>query len=389
LLTFSKGAGYKGTDLEDLAAPHRLLSITAIRPRGGFNAEGLRPFSGRFGEQHVCRPGEIVVALTDLTQDGSMLGSPAQVPDLDATLVASHHVGRISGLSPDLCGVWLYYRLQAPDWALRAAAWSTGTTVRQFRPEALESWIIDIPPLPEQQRIGRVLAAIDRKATSNAQLRASLHAHAEALYQHAAAVAEDRVPLSEIATRHATSLRPAQRPDDLFEHFSIPAFDSGTLSSIDEGRTLLSGKFTLPDAAVALSKLNPETKRVLRTVRRTNHPAICSSEFVVLLAEEGISPALLHAMLAFDREFYDDVLAGVSGTTTSRQRVTPGDVLSATVPVFDPPTLQRLNERLNVLEQLSAHLHVQRARLHELRDHVLPRLVRGKDLLTRAAALVS
>ena len=384
LLTFSKGAGYKGDDLEHADASDRLLSITAIQPGGGFNEAGLRPFSGRFGDHHICRPGDVVVALTDLTQDGSMLGSPARVPDVGATVVASHHVGRIWDVSERLSAGWLYYRLQAPDWVMRAAAWATGTTVRQFRPEALESWTVGIPPRREQERIARVLGDIDRKIASNTDLRRSLHAHAEALYQRATATAEDRVPLSEIARRHNVSVRPAERPDELFEHFSIPAFDTGALSTVDEGRDLLSAKFTLPDEAVAVSKLNPGTKRVLRTMRRTGLSAICSSEFVVLLPQDGMSPALLHAMLSFDRDFYDDVLAGVTGTTTSRQRVTPRDILDATVPMFDPDTQQRLSGRVSLLEDLSVQLHIQSARLKQLRDHMLPRLVRGKQLLERA-----
>lgn len=178
VLSFSKGVGYKGSDLvADEAARERLLSITAIRPGGGFKLQGLRPFAGRHREHHVCRPGDIVIAMTDLTQDGSMLGSPAVVPQTPFELVASHHVGRVHSWDElQLDGLWLFYRLRSVDWQRHAATYSTGTTVRQFKLAALSDWVVALPSLREQQGIRELLRRLDQKIESNRRLAAAADA---------------------------------------------------------------------------------------------------------------------------------------------------------------------------------------------------------------------
>lgn len=176
LVSVVKGAGYKGSELEDPEAEDRLLSITAIRAGGGFDSSGLRPYRGRHRDEHVFRPGDVAIALTDLTQDGGMLGSPARIPLEDRKLVASHHVARIFDFSDELSPDWLFYRLQSFDWAFRADAYASGTTVRQFKPEALLGWELELPPRNEQDRIVRILDSFAKKLTANYETRAAIRA---------------------------------------------------------------------------------------------------------------------------------------------------------------------------------------------------------------------
>ncbi len=182
-IAVTKGAGYKGFDLENPEAADRLLSITSISPGGGFVANGLRPFGGKYRDDQACEPGDIVIALTDLTQTGEMLGSPAMTVDVGRKMICSHHTARIHDLAEDVHRKWLYYRLQGRDWIRRADAFAGGTTVRQFMPEALTSWEISWPPLDEQRRIAWVLGSLDDKIELNRRLARTLEEIAAAIFK--------------------------------------------------------------------------------------------------------------------------------------------------------------------------------------------------------------
>src|SRR5580658_2253076 len=104
-----KGISYKGEFL-DKPGP-RLLGLGTLVPGGGLKLQEARSYSGPVKEHQRIRPGGLLVSLTDLTQDGRVLGSPAMVPpDSEGEFVVSHHVARVDIISPDsLDRRFLYY----------------------------------------------------------------------------------------------------------------------------------------------------------------------------------------------------------------------------------------------------------------------------------------
>lgn len=193
-------------------------------------------------------------------------------------------------------------------------------------------------------------------------------------------------PLSEIATLQATTVYPAKRPETLWEHFSIPAFDEGRRPNWERGLTIKSGKYAVPYNCVLASKLNPQFLRVWLPDVRNRNVAVCSTEFMPFVPLVPKWRAFLFELLR-SQSFQGEILGRITGTTGSRQRVQPRQI--AVVPVVVPP-----RQVIEAFSTMAGPLHKKRltnmreaSTLATLRDTLLPKLLSGEIRVGDAAKL--
>jgi type I restriction enzyme S subunit len=270
---------------------------------------------------------------------------------------------------------FIYYWLQRVDFGSVSAK----SAVPGVNRNDLHEFEAVVPRPEEQQRIAGVLGALDAKIEHchrfGERLTALVDADFQARFLHGEAAA--RLPLGQVASLHKKSVQPKDHPDELFEHFSIPAFDSGQMPSLEPGSTILSGKTLLPDDHVVLfSKLNPETQRIWWPRPTGIGRPICSPEFVSLMPV-GVPATFLYAALRNDSVLYGEILGHATGTTGSRQRVRPEDVLACSVVAAETDDLVAFDAVARPTYDLRAALACESRRLAELRDALLPKLVSG------------
>jgi type I restriction enzyme S subunit len=277
----------------------------------------------------------------------------------------------------------------------RLLAQVTGSTFPSLSTRQLNEFMIPWPPVPERRAISAVVRTLDDKIDSNHWLAGLLEQIAQAEFQArfvdfvGVGNLEDsnlgRIPrgwqfgtLADLADLHKDQVRPAEAPDSLFEHFSIPAFDTGNGPSIEQGRVILSAKTTVPGPeCVLVSKLNPNTKRVWWPQPDGADAAICSPEFLVLVPRTNIPTSYLYAVISSDDRFYRELLSHVTGTTGSRQRVKPTAAMGCRVIL---PTVKALDRWDALSRPLYDHAHsliAESRRLREVRDMLLPKLISG------------
>lgn len=104
-------------------------------------------------------------------------------------------------------------------------------------------------------------------------------------------------------------------------HYSIPAFDSEKLPVSDEPATILSNKYVVPKDCILVSKLNPDTKRIWRTINSFEN-ALCSTEFIVFNPNQKHHKAFYY-FLFNNKRFIDFLVSNSTGSTNSRMRVKP------------------------------------------------------------------
>jgi type I restriction enzyme S subunit len=119
--------------------------------------------------------------------------------------------------------------------------------------------------------------------------------------------------LDSVASIIKTTISPFNFPNKVFEHYSIPAYDTNTMASYEQGTTILSNKYKIDSNCVLLSKLNPRIKRIwLPICKATN--SICSTEFVAYKPiNDNILPYLY--TLISRSEFYGFILSLTNGST--------------------------------------------------------------------------
>lgn len=117
------------------------------------------------------------------------------------------------------------------------------------------------------------------------------------------------------------SINPQKMDCDFVWHYSIPAYDNEKLPSKDTPSSILSNKYIVPQNAILVSKLNPDTKRIWRSVPCFEN-AICSTEFIVFSTKEPTHRAFYY-LLFNTGSFIDFLVSNATGSTNSRMRVKP------------------------------------------------------------------
>src|SRR5690606_22258128 len=129
----------------------------------------------------------------------------------------------------------------------------------------------------------------------------------------------------DVAIQSKGGVNPATRPDELFQHYSLPAFDAGQLPVSDPGETIKSNKTPVPSGAVLVSKLNPHIPRIW-FVGDVEANSVCSTEFLVWTPKSGIGSAFVYC-LASSQAFNAAMRQLVTGTSNSHQRVKPDQLI--------------------------------------------------------------
>ena len=131
--------------------------------------------------------------------------------------------------------------------------------------------------------------------------------------------------LNDKLTTSTQSVNPQKMSAEFVWHYSIPAFDAEKLPVNDETQTILSNKYIVPNDALLVSKLNPDTKRIWRTLSCFEN-AICSTEFIVFSSKQP-SHRDFYYLLFNSKEFVDFLVSNATGSTNSRMRVKPASSL--------------------------------------------------------------
>lgn len=142
-----KGLSYKGQFLAASGMP--MVNLGCFRGEGRFAPEGLKFYSGDYRERHIVRPGDLVIANTDITQKREVLGSPAIVPESAHDFcLFTHHVFAVRFKADrELWAPYVYYALLEPQFRDRARGFATGTTVLALPKDAvLDHLILDPGP---------------------------------------------------------------------------------------------------------------------------------------------------------------------------------------------------------------------------------------------------
>ena len=141
-----KGRSYKSSELAD--SETALVTLKSFQRGGGYRRDGLKAYVGDFKPEQVILPGEVVIACTDVTQAGEVIGHPALVEPSSKykRLVASLDTVIVRTNSDEVGSEFLYFTCGTEAFIAHAAARSTGTTVLHLSKDAIPSFQIPLPP---------------------------------------------------------------------------------------------------------------------------------------------------------------------------------------------------------------------------------------------------
>jgi hypothetical protein len=328
----------------------------AREPNGRFPVYGSNGAIG-FAAQHNAS-GPLIV----LGRVGSYCGS---VRYCDSDVWVTDNALACRAKNPEDTRYW-YYALQT----CRLNEYRAGSGQPLLNQTILRDISVPAVPTHERRCLAAFLGALDDKIAANNRVIAA----AEALMLATVESVSEYAPLASLVSRSTTFVDPGEF-DDTVALFSFPAFDDGARPELVGARSIKSGKFLLPAPCVLFSKLNPRIPRIWNVVNLPTEMAMASTEFVVLMPVDADTSVVWSALRQPDVS--GTLQQMVAGTSGSRQRIQPRDLLQ--VPVRDVRRLPTAASRtITALGALCDRRRAESARLSALRDALLPLLMSGK-----------
>lgn len=277
----------------------------------------------------------------------------------------------------------------------------------------LEELVVRKVSVPDQKAIAHILGTLDDKIELNQKMNQTLEDIAKAIFKSwfvdfdpVRAKAEGRPtglppeisdlfpeelvdseigeipkgwvvsPISDFALHNKKTVNPS-KSGDTYEHYSIPAFDSGQTPVLDFGVDIKSNKTVVVEGSLLVSKLNPNTPRIWLPKPKDAHEQICSTEFMVFTPNENANIAFLWGVFT-SSSVSKRMEAIVTGTSKSHQRVKPKDVCNIEIGApndrlmrtYGDIVLPILNRTINSISESNV--------IAELRDTLLPKLISGE-----------
>ena len=151
-----KGVSYRSAELRD--SNTALVTLKSFKRGGGYRPEGLKPYAGEFENAQIVRPGELVIAVTDVTQAAEVIGKPALVTPNEQfkTLVASLDLMIVRPKSDILSPHFFYLLFRTADFQSHVYGHTNGTTVLHLGKQGIPSYRFAKPP----ESIGRKFTAL-------------------------------------------------------------------------------------------------------------------------------------------------------------------------------------------------------------------------------------
>ena len=164
LATLLKGISYVSSDycLEGEGA--YFITIKCVSKAGGFKPDGIKYFKGRIPEAQRLHPGDLLIANTDLTRAGDIVGCPVTVPAMDGDQITmSMDLSRLAEDSSRVDRRFLYYSLMTDSVRRFMKEHASGSTVLHLQTRAVPTLVLTIPiVVAEQSKISTILWIVDR-----------------------------------------------------------------------------------------------------------------------------------------------------------------------------------------------------------------------------------
>jgi len=154
-----RGRSYRSVDLasED-GLP--FLNLKCLDRDGGFRRSGLKRYTGDFKDAHVARKGDIVMAVTDMTQERRIVARAAIVPSLGQGFgIFSMDLVRIEP-KQGIVKPFLYSFLRHSSFADEVKNYANGANVLHLSPDRIAEYELILPSDSLRHRYAAFVAPI-------------------------------------------------------------------------------------------------------------------------------------------------------------------------------------------------------------------------------------
>ncbi len=141
----AKGKSYAAEELTEDTAHMPFINLKSFNRGGGYREDGLKYYSGRYKLEQVVHQNDVVMAVTDMTQDRAVIGRVARMPDLgEKGAVIS--LDTVKLVPKNIHKIFLYSYMRHSGFANFIKEFANGANVLHLKPDLITQQKIIIPP---------------------------------------------------------------------------------------------------------------------------------------------------------------------------------------------------------------------------------------------------
>jgi len=149
--SLAKGKSYAAEELTDDRGQMPFINLKSFNRGGGYREDGLKYYSGRYKSEQVVYQNDVVMAVTDMTQDRAVIGRVARMPELgEKGAVIS--LDTVKLVPKDIHKTFLYAYMRHSGFANLIKEFANGANVLHLKPDLITQQKIIIPPIQLQNK---------------------------------------------------------------------------------------------------------------------------------------------------------------------------------------------------------------------------------------------
>ena len=361
-----------------------LLGMGCVSFTDKFLKKGARSYNGEIEDRFIVKPGDIVLATRQQSDNLPILGMPAIIPEeyQGKRLIAGSNLYIIRNES-DIDNRFLYWLLKTPAYINHISSCKTGTTVRMITKKDIESFEFACPGKEERNRISDFLWSIEDKIDLNNRINHNLEQQAQALYKSwfidfepfkngkfveselgmipEGWIVKNLLELSNVFDSKRKPLSGNERSvmDKIYPYYGATSIMDYVSGYIFDGTYLLMGE----DGSVITDEGFPFLQYVTGKFWPNNHAH-------VLQGKNGFSTEMLHCAL-----LRKNVKASVTGAVQAK--ISQANMAKILFPCPPSEILEQFDEYIQVIYCQLRNIVEQNKNLTITRDQLLPKLLSG------------
>ncbi|WP_431968961.1 restriction endonuclease subunit S [Actinacidiphila sp. bgisy160] len=232
-VTLQRGTTYKSRLLGKEGRV--LLGLSSIRRNGGFRADSLKRYAGESPEKICVRPGELFVALKDVTQSADLLGAVARVPEEVGVGRLTQDTVKLSFTRASASPNFIHWVLRTPQYRSYCREHALGTTNLSLSREDFLAF--PVPAMTDDRlALVELLDTLDDKIAVNERIAAVAMELGAAKFRLCFASTDEEVTVGDVIDlKYGKALPAARRVAG-----NIPVFGSGGVNG-HHNESLVSG----------------------------------------------------------------------------------------------------------------------------------------------------
>ena len=162
IVDFVRGVSYTSPEVNSEENGSFFVNLNCFNEGGGFIDKGLLYFNGETKKLPI-QSGDIVIAVTEVTLKGKIIGYPLIVPKSPNKSKIHHSLdtAHLKFKRDKIDQKFLFYFLSSELYHKSILAYSAGSTVLHLHVDSIKKILVPIPPVEEQTQISLILSHVD------------------------------------------------------------------------------------------------------------------------------------------------------------------------------------------------------------------------------------